>query len=230
MKKVLLLVLFLLTMSMGCTVLPEESSLSTGNGENIKLPPPRLTGDTSLEESLAKRRSIRGYTSTPLSLEEISQLLWAAQGITESWGGRTAPSAGGLYPLEVYIFTRELENLAAGVYKYLPQGHEIIQVRVGDLRSELAKAALDQSWVKEAPVNIVISAVFERTTKKYGERGVNYVYMEAGHAAQNICLQITAMQMGAVTVGAFEDDKVKKAAGMPSEEKPLYIIPIGKIY
>ena len=194
----------------------------------IQLPEPRLKSEVSLEEALLKRRSIRQYANLPLTLEDVSQLLWAAQGITTEWGGRTAPSAGALYPLEVYLAVGNVENLAAGVYKYKPERHELVKVRDDDVREELAKAALSQSWVMEGAIDIVIAAVYERTTKKYGDRGVRYIHMEAGHAAQNIYLQATALDLGTVTIGAFYDDRVKDILGMPRNETPLYMIPVGK--
>ena len=194
----------------------------------IQLPEPRLKSEVSLEEALLKRRSVREYANLPLTLEDVSQLLWAAQGITVKWGGRTAPSAGALYPLEVYLVVGNVENLAAGVYKYKPERHELVKVRDDDVRGELAKAALGQSWVKEGAIDIVIAAVYERTTKKYGDRGVRYIHMEAGHAAQNIYLQAVALDLGMVTIGAFYDDRVKDILGMPRNETPLYVIPVGR--
>ena len=193
----------------------------------VSLPEPRLKSEVSLEETLLKRRSVREYGNIPLTLEEVSQLLWAAQGITSEWGGRTAPSAGALYPLEVYVAVGSVENLSAGVYKYKPERHELVKVRDDDVRGELAEAALSQAWVEESAINIVIAAVYERTIKKYGDRGVRYVHMEAGHAAQNIYLQAAALDLGMVTVGAFHDDWVKEIMGMPEDEVPLYVIPVG---
>jgi len=194
----------------------------------VQLPEPRLKSEISLEEALLKRRSIREYANLPLTLEDVSQLLWAAQGITAKWGGRTAPSAGALYPLEVYLVVGNVENLAAGVYKYKPERHELVKVRDDDVRGELAKAALGQSWVKEGAIDIVIAAVYERTTKKYGDRGMMYTHMEAGHAAQNIYLQAAALDLGMVTIGAFYDDQVKDILDMPRNETPLYVIPVGR--
>jgi len=194
----------------------------------VQLPEPRLKSEISLEEALLKRRSIREYANLPLTLEDVSQLLWAAQGITTGWGGRTAPSAGALYPLEVYLVVGNVENLAAGVYKYKPERHELVKVRDDDVREELAKAALGQNWVMEAAIDIVIAAVYERTTKKYGDRGVRYTHMEAGHAAQNIYLQAAALDLGMVTIGAFYDDQVKDILDMPRNETPLYVIPVGR--
>ena len=194
----------------------------------LKLPEPRLKSEVSLEETLLHRRSVREYANVPLTIEDISQLLWAAQGITTEWGGRTAPSAGALYPLEVYLVVGNVENLAPGVYKYKPERHELVKVKDGDVRRELTKAALGQTWIKEGAIDIVIAAVYERTTKKYGDRGVRYVHMEAGHAAQNIYLQAVALNLSMVTVGAFYDDHVKDIMGMPEDEVPLYVIPVGR--
>jgi len=194
----------------------------------LRLPEPRLKSGVSLEEALFKRRSVREYANLPLSLEEVSQLLWSAQGITAAWGGRTAPSAGGLYPLEVYLVAGDVKNLAPALYRYKPVGHELLKVKDGDVRQELARAALGQPWVKEAAINIVIAAVYERTTRKYGDRGIRYVHMEAGHAAQNIYLQATTHDLGVVTVGAFNDEQVKEILGMPANEVPLYVIPVGR--
>ena len=195
---------------------------------SLMLPEPRLRSEVSVEEALLKRRSVREYGNAPLTLEEVSQLLWAAQGITSEWGGRTAPSAGALYPLEVYIVVGNVENLSPGVYKYNPERHELIKVRDDDVREELAEAALSQVWVKEGAIDIIIAAVYGRTTKKYGDRGVRYVHMEAGHAAQNIYLQAATLDLGMVTVGAFHDDWVKEIMSMPEDEIPLYLIPVGR--
>jgi len=192
------------------------------------LPEPRLRSEVSVEEALLKRRSVREYGNASLTLEEVSQLLWAAQGITSEWGERTAPSAGALYPLEVYVAAGNVENLSPGVYKYNPERHELIKVRDDDAREELAEAALSQVWVKEGAIDIVIAAVYGRTTKKYGDRGVRYVHMEAGHVAQNIYLQAATLDLGMVTVGAFHDDRVKEIMSMPEDEIPLYVIPVGR--
>jgi len=194
----------------------------------IKLPEPKHSGNVSVEEALLKRRSIREYTDEPLTLQEVSQLLWAAQGVTDPRGLRTAPSAGALYPLEVYVVVGDVVNLAKGVYKYKPHEHQIMRVVEGDKRAELCKAALEQAWVEKGAISIVFTAVYERTTVKYGDRGVRYVHMEVGHAAQNVCLQATAINLGVVTVGAFYDDQVKKVLNLPGDEQPLYIIPVGK--
>ena len=194
----------------------------------MKLPEPRQDGEVSIEEALLKRRSIRQYTGEPLTLQEVSQLLWAGQGITDPRGLRTAPSAGALYPLEIYVVVGDVENLAGGVYRYEPVEHELVKILEGDKRTDLATAALGQSSVSDAAIDIVVTAVYERTTVKYGERGIRYVHIEVGHAAQNMCLQATAMDLGIVTVGAFDDQQVKEVLNLPEDEQPLYVIPIGR--
>jgi len=205
--------------------------VTTTNGEvsvkKIKLPEPRYQSDISLEESLLQRRSVRDYPGEALSLGEVSQLLWAAQGITAQWGGRTAPSAGALYPLEVYVVVGNVQNLAAGVYRYEPEGHELLRIAEGDKRGDLASASLAQACVKEGAIDIVFAAVYQRTTRKYGERGIRYVHMEVGHVAQNVCLQAVAMNLGTVTIGAFNDEKVCRLLNLPQDKRPLYLIPVG---
>jgi len=197
--------------------------------EKIKLPKPKYDSNTSVEKALRERRSIRRYKDEALTLAEVSQLLWAAQGITDPRGFRTAPSAGALYPLEVYVVIGNVEGLTKGVYKYKPHGHELVKVRSGDVRDELSVAALGQPWVKEGSIVIVFSAVYERTTQKYGNRGIRYVHIEVGHAAQNVYLQAVSLNLGTVVVGAFRDDKVRKILNMLDEEHPLCIMPVGKI-
>jgi SagB-type dehydrogenase family enzyme len=199
-----------------------------GIGERIQLPEPRYESETSVEEALVQRRSIRDYSGENLTLEELSQLFWAAQGITSPGGGRTAPSAGALYPLELYIVVGDVEGLDRGVYRYSPVEHELEKVKNGDVRAELADAALGQEFIGDAAIDIVFTAVYERTTVKYSERGIRYVYMEAGHAAQNVYLQAEALDLGTVTIGAFYDNDVKDFVGIQEQESPLYIMPVGR--
>lgn len=196
-----------------------------GEGE-IKLPEPRLTGEMSVEEIIVKRRSVRDYTDDPITLEQLSQLLWAAQGITmRSKGYRSAPSAGATYPFEVYVVVGNVEGLEPGIYHYDPSTHSLSIIKAGDFRAELQSAALDQEWVGDAPVDIILVAFYERTANVYGERGIRYVHMEAGHIGQNLYLQATALGLGTVAVGAFHDDRV--AAILETEGAPLYIFPVG---
>lgn len=196
--------------------------------ETIKLPQPLFDSKTSVETALHERRSIRDYRNIPIALSDLSQLLWAAQGPSGTGGGRTTPSAGALYPLEVTVIVGNVAGLQAGIYLYKPENHELLKIKEGDNRAELSKAALGQSAILNAPAVIVISAVYERTMTKYGERGIRYVHMEAGHAAENIYLQAVSLNLGTVVIGAFDDDAVKKAANLTVREQPLYIMPVGK--
>ena len=173
------------------------------------------------------RRSIREYSDLPLTIEHISQLLWAGQGITADWGGRTAPSAGATYPLELYIVVGSVEGLTPGVYVYDPQDHSIRRTLEGDVRKNLSEAAVGQRWVEEAPACIVITGVYERTTGKYGERGIKYVWVEAGCATQNIYLHCAALGLGTVSVGAFYDDQAVQILGLSDDHRPLIIMPVG---
>jgi SagB-type dehydrogenase family enzyme len=193
----------------------------------IALSAPELDGSTSVEQALLERRSVREYRDEPLSLQGIGQLLWAAQGITSPSGKRTAPSAGALYPLELYLVAGDVDGLQAGVYKYIPHDHALKEIKPGDKRSELTNAALKQESIQNAPAVIVLSAVYERTRVKYGDRGDRYVHMEIGFAAQNIYLQAEALELGTVFIGAFYDDSVKKILGMQDDEGPLGIMPLG---
>ncbi|MBA7526111.1 Microcin B17-processing protein McbC [subsurface metagenome] len=197
-------------------------------GERIKLPEPSYTSNVSVEEALSKRRSIRAYSGESLTVEEVSQLLWAAQGITSPGGGRTAPSAGALYPLELYLVVGDVEGIDKGVYRYRPEEHDLEKVKDGDVRAELAEAALGQECVKDAAIDIVFTAVYERTTWKYGERGIRYVHIEAGHAAQNVYLQAVSLDLVTVVIGAFIDSEVKEIMNMQEQETPLYIMPVGR--
>lgn len=207
---------------------PNKSQLKNNN-QVIKLPQPKYNSQFSVEKALLKRRSVRDFKNEPLTLAEVSQLLWSAQGITEpTTGFRTAPSAGALYPLEVYLIVGNVEKLSPGIYKYQPAGHQLIKLSSADKRTELYHAALSQEWVKDGAVVIVFSAVYERTTEKYGERGVRYVHIEAGHAAQNVYLQTVALNLGTVVVGAFDDNQVKKILNLKENEQPLIIMPIGR--
>ncbi len=199
-----------------------------GIGERIKLPEPSYTGNLSVEEALSQRRSIRAYSGETLTIEEVSQLLWAAQGITSAEGGRTAPSAGALYPLELYLVVGDVEGIDKGVYKYIPEEHELEKVKDGDIRAELADAALGQECVRDAAIDIVFTAIYERTTGKYRERGIRYVQMEAGHAAQNVYLQAVSLDLGTVVIGAFVDGEVNEIMNMQEQETPLYIMPVGR--
>lgn len=196
----------------------------------IMLPSPAHDSGFSLERAIYERLSHRTFTERPLTLAEVGQLLWAAYGIGidgVTGASRTVPSAGATHPLEVYLVAGEVEGLAPGVYRYNLIGHSLIQVAADDRRQRLAAAALNQHFVATAPVSIVLAAEYRRTTARYGERGVRYVYMEVGHSTQNIYLQCGPLGLGAVAVGAFDDADVK--ALLEIGEEPLMIIPVGDI-
>jgi len=215
----------------GCSGIPTAPD---GNGtpeppeDAIALPEPREKGDVSVEEALSTRRSVRVYADVPLALDDAGQLLWAAQGITDDRGYRTAPSAGGLYPLEVYLVAGSVTDLEAGIYHYRPGEHLLVRVGAGDRRAGLQAAAINQTPVGDAPATIVIAAVPVRTTAKYGERGMRYVYMEAGHAAENVYLQAEALDRATVVIGAFDEDEVREVLALPENTTPLYLMPVGR--
>ena len=194
----------------------------------IKLPQPIFDSKVSVEAALWARKSIRSYQREDLTLAEVGQLLWAAQGINRKNGMRSAPSAGALYPLEVYLVVGQIEQLPVGIYKYRMQRHELAQISDEEKRQELAAAGYGQSCIERAAINIVIAAVYKRTASKYGVRAERYVHMEVGHAAQNIYLQAIALKLGTVVVGAFDDSRVGKILLMDADESPLYIMPVGR--
>ncbi len=195
--------------------------------QGLELPEPRRVGELSLEASISERRSVREFSDRPLSLADVGQLLWAAQGITSRDGGRAAPSAGALYPLELYLVAGNIESLPAGLYRYRPRGHRLQHVADGDLRKALAQAALGQAWVRRAPAVLVIAAVYERSASKYGQRARRYARIETGHASQNVYLQAVALGLGTVIVGAFDDAEVQQVLSVPGDHAPLALMPVG---
>lgn len=217
-------ILILLALGAGLAGCGTSAAATTavGGGAATALPPPKQEGAVSLEEALARRRSVRSFEDRPLTTSELGQLLWAAQGVTDERGFRATPSAGALYPLELYVAT------ADGVLHYLPDGHRWQVVSQDDARQGLYQAALRQDPVRQAPAVFVVAAVYERTAQKYGaQRSPRYVHMEAGHAAQNLLLQAVALGLGGVPIGAFDDGAVQEVLGLPAEHEPLYLIPVG---
>jgi len=193
-----------------------------GGDNMVKLPAPQFT-NMSVEECMEARRSVRSYKDQALSLQQVSNILWAAQGITEDrYGFRTAPSAGATYPLEIFIAKED------GLFRYVPEAHGIKREIDMDIRGDIAKAALGQPFIADAGMVVIVTAIFERTTRRYSKRGVHYVYIEAGHCAQNTHLEAVALGLGSVPVGAFRDDDLKSVLKL-GEEEPLYIIPVGYI-
>ncbi len=205
-----------------CSDAPRAERGPTKERAVIDLPKPDLKGSFPLQSALERRESVRSFRDRPLRVEEISQLLWAAQGRTRNGAGRTAPSAGALYPLEVYVATPE------ALYRYLSQTHRMEQIMDGNPIPELASAAFGQSCVSEAPAVIVITARIETTRRRYATRAERYVHMEAGHAAQNVHLQAVALGLGSVAVGAFKDDAAARALRLGKDESPIYLIPVGE--
>ncbi len=193
----------------------------------IKLPAPAWSGRIPVAEALQSRRSIREFERSPLTAQELSQLLWAAQGITTSDGRRTAPSAGALYPLEIYVVVGNVTSIPAGVYHYIPRSHQIESIALEDRRAMLARAALGQESVANAAAVMVIAAVYARTAAKYGGRAERYVNIEAGCAAENLALLAVAMNLGSVVVGAFDDQSVRRITGLAASESPLILMPVG---
>lgn len=205
--------------------------MSNSQPVQIYLKPPSQKGGVSLEEAIACRKSIRDFSSEPISQLQLSQILWSAQGITDSQGRRRAvPSAGATYPLEIFVVCgrNSVEGMDEGVYHYNIGNHSLTLHHKGEVRLELARAALDQEYIYEAPVDIVICAVYERTTRDYGNRGERYVHIEVGHAGQNIYLQATALGLATVAIGAFHDEQVREVLRLDKQYRPLYIMPIGK--
>lgn len=199
----------------------------------LPLPSPQLRGNVSLEEALGRRETVRFFSLDSLELSEVSQLLWAAGGRSAdavSSATRTYPSAGGIYPLDLYLVAGKVKGLREGIYRYLWKEHTLLPVKTGDHRGDLARAAWMQLWIAGAPASVVITAQYQRTQSKYGTRGgQRYVPIDAGHSAQGLHLQAFALGLGSATVGAFDDAQVKKLLGLDRDgDEPLLIIPVGR--
>lgn len=190
-------------------------------GTIVTLPKPEQNGLMPLERAIAVRRSRRDFLPKPLTIEQISQLTWAAQGQDARSGYRTTPSAGATFPLELFVVAGD------GFFHYLPARHALEKLSEQDLRSGLCSAAWGQGFIGAAAVTLVFAAQFSRTTGRYGQRGIRYVYMEAGHAAQNVHLQAEALGLGSVAVGAFGDASVSEVLSLPPDLEPLYMVVVG---
>lgn len=212
-----------------CPVQPGENTITAGDnaaavkiGEKITFSPAPVKGNLSLEETLWLRRSIRSFTDQPLTWDQIGRLLWAAQGVNRpETGGRTSPSAGATYPLETYVV------LPDGIYKYLPREHTAQKVVAGEMRQILSDAGLGADSAQQSPCVMIFTAVFERTVAKFGKDAYPYVYLEAGHAAQNVLLEAAALGLGAVPNGSILGYSSKKPLGLPRDEDVVYILIIG---
>lgn len=193
-------------------------SWSGGTSDSISLPTPAKSGGMSLNEALAARRSVRDFAKAPLSQQEISQLLWATQGITDEKGHRTAPSARAKYFLSVYVAT------ADGFFQYVPEGHRLKKLGSADVRSKLST----QPSVLAAPAVFVVAGDYDRAQESADpEMAARFVNLEAGHATQNLLLQATALKLGAVPVGGINPGDITKAASLPSSSRPIYLVPVG---
>jgi SagB-type dehydrogenase family enzyme len=212
---------------LGCVDVTGADTRVPNVAESIDLPEPQLAGDVPVERALAARRSVREYRDVPLRLADLAQLAWSAQGVTHPAGYRTAPSAGALYPLELYVVVGEVPGLEAGVYQYVPAGHRLVRHAGGDARGAVARAALLQGWIADAPAILVLVGFTERSAGKYGERAPRYVHMEVGHAAQNVYLQAEALGLGTCVVGAFHEGQLKRVLALPEAGAPLALLPVG---
>lgn len=209
---------------------PDAAAAELEPGETLSLPEVDTDGEATVEQALYDRRSRRTFDDTPLNRKALGQLLWAAQGVTDPGGYRAAPSAGALYPLELYVVVGRpgVDGLDRGVYRYDSENHELEFRQSGSFQADLKAAAVDQSAVEEAPIDIVICGVDQRTTERYGQRGKRrYVPMEAGHVGQNLYLQAEALDLSTVAIGAFDDTAIREVIGASEEERPLYVFPIG---
>jgi SagB-type dehydrogenase family enzyme len=215
-----------LVMMLGITLF---HSSGTQGAEAIKLPPPVIRGGMPLVEALKDRRTVRSFASRPLDLGQISQLLWGADGTSDSRGLRTSPSAGATYPLDLYLVVGErgVKDLPAGVYHYQVAAQALTPVAPGDFRAAVARASLHQSWMAQAPVLVVITGEYRRCTARYGERGVRYTHMEVGNVSQNLFLAAEALGLGAGIVGAFEDKALTQVLKLPPAHEPLLVMPVG---
>ncbi len=197
----------------------------------IGLPAEQVYNGLSVEKAIARRRSLRDFTGTGMSLAELSHILYYSSGITDEHEGlRAAPSAGATYPIEVYAIANNVESLTKGIYHYLIQSHELELLREGDFRNEMSRAALGERMFRQANVILVLSAVFQRTQRRYRERAQRYIFFEAGHIAQNTYIVATSMGLGACAIGAFYDDEFNHLLGLDGRnESVLYLLAVGKI-
>ncbi len=199
----------------------------TDNAQSVKLPAPKTDGGMAVEKTLATRRSCRAIEDKPISIETLSQLLWAAQGTTDDKGHRTAPSARAVYALETYVVAGNVTGLPSGIYKYRTAKHELELVKAGDLRAEMVEKAAKQDWIKSAPVIVILSGVASRMVMKDGAKMMKFMYVEAGLAAENFFLQVVSLGLGSTYVGGFDVDKTREFLGASADEEPIAVLPAG---
>ncbi len=207
--------------------MPKNGAKVLDKTQSVKFTQPQRDGSVSLERCIQQRRSVRGFRDQALTEGKLGQLLWVAQGVTGAEAERAVPSAGALYPLELYVAVGRVGSLAAGAYRYLSSRHELLLITPGYQREKLVDAVLGQDWIATAPAVVCIAAAFERTSVKYGNRGRSYVYLEAGHAAESLMLQAVALGLATTMVGAFSDDEVARLLHLGADETPLCLIPVG---
>lgn len=216
-------------MSFSLLISPEKKSAEAMKNKTFyPLPKASLDGTVSVEQAISNRRSVRHFDSSPLPLSHISQLLWAAQGITDKSGFRAAPSAGAIYPVTVYVTIRNVTDIRPGLYKYIPEKHALLEIISDDISHQLAAACWNQPYVTQSAANIILTGDYQKIGLRYGERGIQYTHMEIGHISQNIYLACETLGLGTVAIGAFSDAKLKKLLLLPEKEVPLYIMPVGK--
>jgi SagB-type dehydrogenase family enzyme len=210
-------------------IFQSAASEERGGDRGIDLPAPKFEGKVSVEQALLMRRSVKEYRDEPLSLADVAQLLWAAQGINRpETSHRTVPSAGSTYPIDVYAIVADVKGIEKAAYQYKPEEHRLAKVKEGDVVAELA-AALEQDWVGKAPLVIVFVAVWERGTSRFGDEGIKYSHMEVGHASQNVYLQAAALNLGTRVIGGAREEPIRKVLDIPAAHSPLYVMPVGKI-
>lgn len=196
----------------------------------VKLPAPDPGGMT-VEKAIAIRRSIRAFTEQPVTLQQVAQLLLSANGITHKFQARTmraAPSAGALYPIDLYVLAHHVTGLDSGLYHFRPKDSSLESVKAGDHSAAIHEASLGQESVGPSPVTLVLTARFDRSTRKYADRGYRYAYIDAGAICENVYLQATSLGLGTVAVGAFYDDAMNKLIGIDGKsEATLLIMPVG---
>jgi SagB-type dehydrogenase family enzyme len=214
---------------MAATAASQDSgSLKEEASQAIKLPEPRTDGGISVEKALQERRSIRSFGDQPLALAEVSQLLWAAQGITDDKGHRTAPSAMEAYPLQIYLLASNVTGLPSGVYHYLPEGHNLIAMQKSGLDDLYSSSAGQEAWIKGAPAIFIITSVFERLNRMMGKDSSRFVYVEAGTAAENLLLEVVSLGLASTYTAGFDANRTEELLGLPSGEKIIGVLPVGR--
>lgn len=208
----------------------DNGNLKPDASKAIKLPEPRTDGGISVEKALKERRSIRSFKDQALTLEEVSQLLWAAQGITDDKGHRTAPSAMEAYPLEIYLLADNVTGLASGVYHYSPEGHNLIAMVQSSRLDELyGSSSGREAWIKSSPAIFIITGVFERLNRVMGQDSSRYVYVEAGTAAENLLMEVVSLGLASTYTAGFDANRTEELLGLSKGEELIGVMPVGRM-